>query len=186
MNKNSRVVAQDRYPKEKFVPDLVDAEYFTQFVSMESHICELYQIWFQREISNNHFFINDVFIEKVPRAVSLFKKIVNDDDFFKYVICQIDEFTPLRNIIDGTGFHFVKHDCYAVKSIIIPESWKVLSSMYNHDYAKLRRGIFNDSAFEFFKKCDQDYIQSVREKFPIEINFSDDFIESLFPLTWVN
>ena len=179
MNANLRIVARtdDRYPEEEFIPDLIDFDYFARFIDRESHICRLYQNWFQREIMDNRFFMFNVFIRKVPHAVSLFEKIINSDDFFKYIICQIKEFTPMRNIIDDTGFNIIKHPDYFTECLIIPREWKILSLMYDHDYIQQRREIFNDSAIDFFIKCDQDYIQSIRKKYPIEINFSDDFIQ---------
>ena len=179
MNENPPIFARsaNRYPPEKFVPDLEDFDYFAQFMTLDDHICSLYQDWFLREIIDNRFLMFNVFIRKVPHAVSLFEEIINSDNFFKYIICQIKEFTPMRKIINNTGFCIIKYPKRFTECLIIPDIWRV-ALKYDYNHIQEKWNTFRDtSAVNFFIKCDRDHIQTIRREFPIKIDFSDDCIQ---------
>ena len=163
--KNLHIAARriNRYPPKEFTSDIIDYSYFATEIDLENHVCDCYQYWFLNEIINNRFFMFNVFIRKIPHAISLFEEIINSGHFFEYIICQTEKFSPLREVFCPKTYPVA--DLFT-KFLIIPTMWDHLPKLFYKE--------FNDYAEE--ENCVK-YLFKIRKEFPVKINFDEKIIQ---------
>ena len=166
MEQNLYVAARKvcRYPPVPFCYDDVDYRYFPTNEDLENYYRHCYRSWFFNEIINNRLLMFNVFIRKIPLAISLFEEIINSDEFFNYIICQTEKFNLLREVLYlGT---YPISDLFT-EYIIIPATWnKYLPKIFDTEF-----NAYEES--DFFIK----FIDDFRKHFPLKINFDEKVIQ---------
>ena len=68
-----------------------------------------YQDWYRCHIIDNYQFMTRVFILRDPEAILIFEHIINSDEFFECVICLLDTYEPLKNLVKEIkpGFYLI-------------------------------------------------------------------------------